>query len=572
MGSTPINTVLVQPTRGFNRFSTILPSSYWPYLLLILVWSLGAFSTWIWMQSNRQPFSWDSADHLRFALEYHQAWQQSVEQFNCRFLYHTQYYPPFYHLLLAGAFLILGSGISTALIVNLLLLLLLMLATYTLGQRLYGTTAGFTAAVLVASYHINAALLHEFFVDFPLMCWVGISLYLLYHRTDLGYSLNSVIVGVTLAIGVLCKQTYVFFLLLPMAYWILIASWQQRQQPVSLAKSVGNLFLIIIVATLVAGSWYFPHINDVREIYAINQAAAAWENEAPLLSYQSNLSYLHALASEQIQLPFFGLFLIGLLYSLYQYRLQSLPLYLTIIGGLVTFTLILNKDTRYTVPFLPAVALLSTCWLESLKWVMIRYLATAIILTAAAMSFYHAQWPTAGNGKIYQSTVFYWQIYGRNYLNFDRYPSNSNQLTDLLPLITNEAILHLDQFPNNKIKVGFIPNLYNLNPSALAVDMLLWNEAHPYYLLRPVWLTTTSDLVFLPRCHYIVARETLDSRPENTHELAFQQYLQQHHRNFKVIAKLPLTNHNTKLVVYRQIHVEENHDVQPLCLLGRTSR
>src|SRR5262249_29177557 len=160
---------------------------------------------------------------------------------------------------------------------------------------------------------------------------------------------------------------------LPVAHAIVMGLWESR------TKALKNTLLCLSIAAIIAGVWYAPHFYDVVQIYRINQAGAITEHEAPVLSYFSNMAYINALASQQLQLPLFAVFLIGLAASAIWYRRESMPLYLCIAGGLGAFTIIANKDLRYTIPYLPAVALLSTCWIGRIKWLWLKRAATAII-------------------------------------------------------------------------------------------------------------------------------------------------------------------------------------------------
>src|SRR5262249_31099943 len=155
-----------------------------------------------------------------------------------------------------------------------------------------------------------------------------------------------------------------------------------------------------------------------------------------VFSRDSLTFYWHSLISAQMQMPLGILFGLGLLYSFVRARRESLMLYLWILSGVVIFTLVANKDVRYTIPVLPAAALLSVCWFREfqgsrlrafpIRWrkpvLALKLALGAIIAGWALVSFFNAQWPAAGQGVYIDTPYFRWWVYGRNYFVYDHRP------------------------------------------------------------------------------------------------------------------------------------------------------
>lgn len=534
--------------------------------LLILALALIAISisTLLWVSHNQTPPSWDPADHLRFACEYYTPLSRlQLSTFYCRFFNQTQYYAPFYHMLTAGLFLITGPGFISATLVNLGLLGLAMLAIYDLGRKWYGRTAGLTAAILMPCYHINAALMHEYFIDFALMCWVAISLWVLDYVGDFRNTKKSIIFGLSLSMGMLCKQTFLFFLVLPTAYCFIKALWFSPKEERRLRFE--NIIRVLVVATLVSAFWYAPHLQDVRRIYAINQAGAIDEHDPPVFSYFSNLTYLHNLASEQLQVPFCGLFIFGFLLSLIFYPKKSITAYLTIIGGIGIFTLIANKDVRYTMPCLSAVALLSCCWLARLRPWWLAIAPMLLIVVFAGFALINAQWPKPGEGEFYRSEFFIWRTFGRNYLNYDRYPNKNDwAFGNIFELLTKEAPRR-----GAKVRVGMATNMVHLNPSAFALYSYYWHRQHPETELKTRWLVKGGDINSIGQCHFVILRDHTPSESwlDKTED-DFIKWVKDHPERFKRLAAFPLQDLGANIEVYEQLVIEENNNVEQVCLLG----
>jgi hypothetical protein len=199
-------------------------------------------------------------------------------------------------------------------------------------------------------------------------------------------------------------------------------------------KAIINLTLTGAVILSIAAVWYVPHLRDVIEIYRINQQGAIDEHEPLIFSRDSLIFYLHSLISMQAQMPFGLLFGVGLIYSLIRSRKQSAMLYLWLLSGIASFTFIANKDVRYTVPVLPAVAILSVCWLRefwlyaranqglSKRAIALKLALVAPIVAWAFISFFNAQWPAQGQGVFIDTPYFRWMVFARNYFVYDHRP------------------------------------------------------------------------------------------------------------------------------------------------------
>ncbi|HKV42504.1 MAG TPA: glycosyltransferase family 39 protein, partial [Blastocatellia bacterium] len=441
-------------------------------LLVTVTFLVLATSTLLWISKDRTPPPWDPSDHLTAAYDYYQPLAKAdFARFAKNFFVEPHYYAPFVHLVTAVFFLIFGASRFSGVAVNLVSLAVLLISVYWIGGKLYsagdsqagsavdtgrgeGTgparsasrpmpdsqpkgplfSAGAVAAVLAACYHFPAWLLHDAFLDFPLIAIVAAAAALLIKADDFKHRRDALAFGVVAGLGLLTKQTFAFFFVLPGLYAagrvVIRRDW----------RAMLNLALAVLVMSAIAAVWYLPHLKDVIEIYRVNQKAAIDEHEAPLFSFLSNATYVHDLLSGQIQVIFGLLFVAGLIYSLVRFRKESLMLYLWLSSGIGAFTLIANKDMRYTVPVLPAVALISVCWISTAgrgqksegarpARPLARVAIGAVIVSILAwsfVSFFNAQWPASGSGYYINTPHFQWMVYSRNYFSFDHRPQSSD--------------------------------------------------------------------------------------------------------------------------------------------------
>ena len=341
--------------------------------LLAAIFIVISTSTIAWVITDQTPPSWDPCHHIVAAYDYYRPLAHlDFEGFRREFFDATHYYAPSIHLVTAVMFLIFGASRLSAIAVNLISLAVLLASVYWIGKTLYGPktdetnykidphiiTLGVVAALLSTCYHFPAWLLHDAFLDYPLMALVALSFALLIRAGEFRDRRRALLFGAVAGFGLLSKQTFAFFFVLPAVY-VAFRVFATRDR-----RAILNLALAGVVMIAIAAIWYGPHWNDVEAIWRANRMAAVDEREPAIFSRDSNLYYLHSLISSQTQLPLGILFCLGLIYSLVRCRKQSILLYLWLLSGVGIFTFVANKDFRYTVPVLPAVALLSVCWLR----------------------------------------------------------------------------------------------------------------------------------------------------------------------------------------------------------------
>jgi 4-amino-4-deoxy-L-arabinose transferase-like glycosyltransferase len=425
-------------------------------LLLTVVFLICAASTIVWTLADRTPPSWDPSHHLCAAYDYYRPLGHfDLRGFAREFFQTKHYYAPLVHLGTAGFFLIFGASKLSGIAINLLSLAVLLVSVSWIGRRLYcnaassaaiapasanacGIAIGVLAGLLTVSYHFNAWLLHDAFLDYPLMAHVTLTFALLLKADRFQSRGDAVRFAIAAGLGFWAKQTFGFFFFLP-AIYVSIRVLMARDR-----RALGNLLLAGAIIALIAAIWYGPHLQDAISIYRINRQGAIDEHEPLVFSRDSLTFYWHSLISAQMQMPLGILFGLGLLYSLIRARRESLMLYLWLLSGIMMFTLVANKDVRYTVPVLPAAALLSVCWLREFyrsgkrtldaaqspkaRWrkpvLALKLALVTAIAGWALVSFFNAQWPAAGQGVYVDTPYFRWWVYGRDFFVYDHRPQS----------------------------------------------------------------------------------------------------------------------------------------------------
>ena len=557
-------------------------------LLLASIFIVLSASTILWTLRDRTPPPWDPADHLKYAYDYYRLLAHAdFAGFAREFFSTRHYYPPFVHMVSAAVFLALGASRLTGIGVNLLSLAALLWAVSSMSGRLYANRANSGAsdnsappiavivlpALIAGCYHFSAWLIHDAFLDLPLTAIVAVGFALLVRAGDFRVRRDAVMFAIAAGIGMLVKQTFAFFFVLPALYSV-IRVLRTRDR-----RAIVNLAIAVAVLILIAAIWYGPHMPDVIAIYRENQRAAVNENEAPLFTFDSNFFYVHALISMQMQLPLAVVFVAGLIYSLVRCPKQSLILYLWILSGLASFAMVANKDVRYTVPVLPAAALLSACWLREFSPLraVTRTLAgkaarglKATLVAAIAMwalvSFFNAQWPKPGWGMAIDTPRYRWMVFARNYYGFDHRPLDDDwsvpeivrtvsNLPRVAPIASNGSVAFDSRKAGGSAPVlGVVVNLPYLNPSSVALyARLLTPQRAAPPLLDVRWVVEPSMMDRIDDCDYILVRTGLDKADWVADvERDLERLIRTNPNRFTRVASFPVPLTEAEAVVYRR--------------------
>jgi 4-amino-4-deoxy-L-arabinose transferase-like glycosyltransferase len=578
-------------------------------LLLVFTFAVLSASTVKWTVDDKTPPAWDCADHISAGYDFYSPLARgSLRGFAQEFFIEPHYYAPFVHLVTGLIFLLFGVSRLTGIGVNFISLAVLLYSVSWMSRALYSksyrvsdpappvesdvasqsageqeaaaTTMAVLAALLTVCYHFSAWLLHDGFLDYPLMAIVAASFALLVKAGDFLNLKDAMLFAVAAGFGMLTKQTFLFFLFLPAVYITLRVLWSRN------LKAIRNLALTGIAIAAISAIWYAPHLREVIDIYKVNREAAVNENEAPLYSIMSNLYYAHGIISPQIQLPFGILFFGGLIYSLVRRRTESRLLYLWIISGLTAFTMVANKDLRYTVPVLPAVAMLSVCWVGDLRFHLKNKLNLALKLTPIALiavwcfvSFFNAQWPADGEGSYINSPRFRWMVFARNYFGFDHKPlphgwgvaeiveavdkdwrenqpatpyTQARELRPPTPTETVSPSTHQAYDDSQTPVLGVVVNLPQLNPSNVAMYSRFAAKEGAPAIIKIDWLIAAGSKDRLEGIDYLLVRTGLDKAEwlaplERSAESIVKT------PQFKRIASYPIPLADAEAVLYKRI-------------------
>lgn len=321
-----------------------------PWLALTLLFLTLAVVAAVWVSIDRRPAEWDHANHLERALRC----SRNLAAGDLKaVIEESSFYPPLVPCAAGVLYFVAPVGPLSAQSIMVLFLGVGLVAIFLLARRLWDAGTGLLAAFFFATAPFVVLSLTNFQLDLPLAAMVVLTLYGLHRAEDFGRTDWASGFGLLAGLGMLTKPTFLTYVL-PAVLWVAWRAWRRPDRRPRLAR----LGLGLLIASTIALPWYGPRLIGLPfQVVdrSFNQAAAAGQVDA--LTAESLLFY------PRVFQPQFGL-LAGLLcvwglWAIRRDRASRAFVWWATLGPLVIYALIQNKNLRYTLPLLPAAALVA---------------------------------------------------------------------------------------------------------------------------------------------------------------------------------------------------------------------
>ncbi len=413
------------------------------YYILLSLLVFYSINTIVWLAIDTLPPAWDQATHLSLGLDYLSVFLTPSITIFQRIFGISSYYPPLFHISMIPCFVLFGVSGDSGTLINIFYLGILIFATYGIGKALYSRYAGLLAAFVVSMYPFILYVSRTCLIDLALTSLVTLGMYFLIKSEKFSRLSYSILFGIICGLGMLTKWTFLFFVLpatLFVLWLIFIENCKDRGIFIIIKEVLEIAFYIVVVAILlllgtflqkiitlifivpllglvtwlfviynnkreylylyyknalisvflgllISGPWYLFNLGKVLR-YGIRYAAiGAVEGDPSLFTLESFVYYLKNLIT-QIHWIFIILLVFGLFFYFARFRRQDKIILVWISIPYVLFSLISNKDLRYTLPFIPAIAILSVFWIPELAKKMTRHLVTTVVLVAGLIHFF----------------------------------------------------------------------------------------------------------------------------------------------------------------------------------------
>jgi hypothetical protein len=349
-------------------------------LFCFFLWILVCLNEYIWLNINKYPQYWDAAGHFIDSIHMFHILNGGLFAY-LDIIRDSTYYPPLVAFSGTPFYFLFGPSINVGTLgMNCTYLGILIFSVYGLGKNIKNVYTGILAAIIVISFPVIGELSKIFMIDIPLVALVSLSLYLLL-KTELFSNKNfSIFFGISLGLGMLTKWTFVFFLLGPIIYFCVLIYRNNRTNTKNLHYICKNFLLSTIIGGLIASIWYLPHLKIIFEL----------SSNAGINTFEPNYFIITVWMAS---LYFTFLFLIMTGYLLYAKKTDHkiCLLLLSVIIPFIILSLQSNRDARFIAPILPAMALIISIGIFSLKnssvrrgIIIISILFTLVLFTSTS--------------------------------------------------------------------------------------------------------------------------------------------------------------------------------------------
>jgi 4-amino-4-deoxy-L-arabinose transferase-like glycosyltransferase len=373
-----------------------------PRLILALLFAVLCVASGAWVLIDRRPPEWDHANHLERAVDCYRRLRIVSDSAVREILEASSFYPPLVTCAAGALYFGLPIAPLTAQAVMMGFLGFALAGLYGLGRRLADTETGLWAAFFFGTAPFVVFSLTNFQLDLPLAAVVAFALYALVRAEGFSDPRWSLVLGATLALGMLTKPPFATYIAAPLA-WSLgraLKSAERRSRLVWAAASLA-------VGVGLALPWYGPRLLGLP-MQILNRSfkqAAEQRNPEPLTG--AALMYYPRTLPTQLGLLACLLLLWGL-WALRKNRAARPLLWLATLGPFVVFSLIQNKNLRYTLPILPVAALVAAIGLRALPgaWRRIAgWAAVALGILQVSMALFLVPTPPTLPGMILPMTL-----------------------------------------------------------------------------------------------------------------------------------------------------------------------
>lgn len=348
-----------------TKIQSFLKKPHNDYIIIGAIIGLILILNIIWIFTETRPPHWDMARHLWTSLQYMSLLKHGKFY---GLLAHYYYYPPVLYLATLPLYTVFGTAIASAVMTNSIFITVVAFTMYGTGKTLWGRRTGLLAAMFLLCSPMLVTQFKEFQVDAPLTAMVSLTLYLLVKNRDFVSAKLSILLGLSLGLGMLTKWTFVFIILMPIVVSVLIgtmASYKERSW-----NRVRNMALMATAAYVTASIWYITNLHQLMIDLTQNGVGAGAREGDPLVgTFASNIWYgWNAISNQLYLIPSILLIIgIGFLFVKKQNVWKNRYPILITAGTLLFFTILRNKDARYTLPALTGISILATYWISRVR-------------------------------------------------------------------------------------------------------------------------------------------------------------------------------------------------------------
>lgn len=268
--------------------------------------------------------------------------------------------------------MLFGDGYIIAVMVNVVYIAVIFYALYYIGIKIFDRKTAILSVLILSLYPLFFRYSRFFSIDFALLAMVCLSICLLLYADDFQDRKNSILFGVSLGLGMLTKWSFIFFLFGPLlysAYRIYLS--KKNRRPLSSKKAARNFLLSLLLGACITAVWYLPALQVFIArlktfIYVFVHNKPSMDSGEAVFGINNISQGFAALINEELSFLFF----LVLCFAVFTYRKMIKEQKIVILWFIIPFcifSLYFTKESRYMLPALPALALLSAAGLQAIS-------------------------------------------------------------------------------------------------------------------------------------------------------------------------------------------------------------
>jgi hypothetical protein len=389
------------------------------WLCVAVLWLAHMASTLTWLKIDTRPFFWDMAGHALGTIQLGTrllasanipaafSWDRAGHalgaiQLGKRLLTSANIpaafgailhavdpvtpYPPLVYMVAMPLVGVFGFSEDVFIVSIGLFIGVLLASTYGIAARLGGIRAGLWAAFIVSMYPGIFGFGRAFLLDVPLVAMVALANYLLLRASDSDSLIDAVLAGLAVGASMLIKHAAILFEVGGIGLFL----WSLRARPP--VRRWLSLGLAALAAGLVAIPWYVVNFPEVLAFSRFQSWFGNVEHDPGWTSLAGWLYYLRVIPSTQLLVPLSAFFVLGLLVLILRWKdcgnkRSAFLLAVWFLLPYVAFSLLLNKNSRYTLPLLPVAAIVTALGLSCIRSTLLRRGAQAVLVVCAVVEF-----------------------------------------------------------------------------------------------------------------------------------------------------------------------------------------
>ena len=347
-------------------------------LVLSLCWTLHLLANTLFLLQDRgAPQGVDSTNHTDMVYQLVEGTQRAgaAAVWQELRISAVQHWPPLVHLMVGSLAGWVDSSLPALRLYNLLFLAVLLVGVYWVGTLCHGRKAGVLAALCVSFIPGVHGASRDFGLDFPCMAMVALTMGSMLATRGFSRLPASALFGVLAGLTVLTRGQSGLFLFLPFSLTAGRALIRRTE------RSAVNVLLALVLAAAVSSIWWFGRFSMMLEVLAEHAQRGGLDGDQSIWGgvklYLGGLVPLFSLPSLLVCLALVP----GWLRRAAPGRLE---LAAWLVFPLLVHILLAVRGLRYLLPLVPALPLMASVGVMTLRRPGLRRLG-AVSLVAAGL-------------------------------------------------------------------------------------------------------------------------------------------------------------------------------------------